>query len=126
MSTIRQHAEDYLTMRRALGFKLTTFGQKLLSFVDYLEAHEASVLTTDAALAWATATPRSSGRPRPGHRGSPDGSAGPPLSARHPIPVHAGRDHFAADRGRIAATRAERVDLPHPDRSACHHRHAHW
>ena len=60
MSTIRAHAEDYLAMRRALGFKLTTFGQKLLSFVDYLEAHDLDVLTTDAALAWARATPRSS------------------------------------------------------------------
>ena len=53
MNAIRGHAEDYLAMRRALGFKLTTFGQKLLSFVDYLEAHDLDVLTTDAALAWA-------------------------------------------------------------------------
>lgn len=58
-TTIRDHAEDYLAMRRALGFKLTAFGQKLLSFVDYLEAHDASTLTTDAALAWAMATPNS-------------------------------------------------------------------
>ena len=60
MSAIRQHAEDYLAMRRALGFKLTTFGPKLLSFIDYLDAHDMDVLTTDAALAWATDTPRSS------------------------------------------------------------------
>ena len=60
MSTIRRQAEDYLAMRRALGFKLTTFGQKLLSFVDYLDARDLDVLTTDAALAWAMATPRSS------------------------------------------------------------------
>lgn len=59
MNTIRRHAEDYLAMRRALGFKLTTFGQKLLSFVDYLEVHDLNVVTTEAALAWATATPRS-------------------------------------------------------------------
>jgi integrase/recombinase XerD len=60
VSAIRQHAEEYLAMRRALGFKLTTFGQKLLSFVDYLDAHDMNVLTADAALTWATATPRSS------------------------------------------------------------------
>jgi integrase/recombinase XerD len=60
MSTIREHAEQYLAMRRALGFKLTTFGTRLLGFVAYLEAHDISVLTTDAALAWATQTPRSS------------------------------------------------------------------
>jgi integrase/recombinase XerD len=59
VSAIRCHAEDYLVMRRALGFKLTTFGQRLLSFIDYLDAHDMSVLTTDAAFAWATATPRS-------------------------------------------------------------------
>lgn len=58
-ATIREHAEDYLAMRRALGFKLTTFGQKLLSFVDYLEAHDSPVMTTDSALAWATSTPNS-------------------------------------------------------------------
>ncbi|MGH8277352.1 MAG: tyrosine-type recombinase/integrase, partial [Steroidobacteraceae bacterium] len=46
-------------MRRALGFKLTTFAQKLFSFIDYLEAHDLNVITTEAALAWATSTPRS-------------------------------------------------------------------
>jgi integrase len=59
MSAIRQHAEAYLAMRRTLGFKLTTFGPRLLSFVGYLERRGASVITTDAALAWATATPQS-------------------------------------------------------------------
>ncbi|MGI8612424.1 MAG: tyrosine-type recombinase/integrase [Nocardioidaceae bacterium] len=59
MNTIRDHAEDYLAMRRALGFELTTFGQKLLSFIAYLETHEISVVTTEAALNWATSTPHS-------------------------------------------------------------------
>jgi site-specific recombinase XerD len=59
MSTIRQRAEEYLAMRRGLGFKLTTFGQRLLSFVTYLEHHDADVLTVDLAVAWATSTPRS-------------------------------------------------------------------
>lgn len=60
MSTIREHAEQYLAMRRALGFKLTTFGTRLLGFVAYLEAHDMAVITTDAALAWAMTTSRSS------------------------------------------------------------------
>lgn len=60
MSALLEHAEDYLAMRRALGFKLTGFGQKLLSFIDYLERHELDVLTVEAALDWAMATPRSS------------------------------------------------------------------
>lgn len=59
MTTVRDRAEEYLAMRRALGFQLTDFEQKLLSFVAYLEAHDLDVLTVDAALAWATATPRS-------------------------------------------------------------------
>jgi integrase/recombinase XerD len=58
-TSIREHAEAYLAMRRALGFKLTTFGPRLLSFVGYLQQRGASVITTDTALAWATATPRS-------------------------------------------------------------------
>lgn len=56
---IRRRAEQYLAMRRALGFKLVTFGQKLFSFVDYLEAHDLNVITVEAALSWATTTPRS-------------------------------------------------------------------
>lgn len=59
MTSIRAHAQAYLAMRRALGFKLTSFGQKLLSFVDYLEAREVNVITTELAVAWATGTPRS-------------------------------------------------------------------
>lgn len=59
MSSIRARAQAYLAMRRRLGFKLTTFGQRLMSFVDWLEAHELTRLTTQAALAWATDTPRS-------------------------------------------------------------------
>jgi integrase len=59
MTTVRGRAEEYLAMRRALGFQLTSFEQKLLSFVGYLEDHDVDVVTVDAALAWATATPRS-------------------------------------------------------------------
>ncbi|MGW4995768.1 tyrosine-type recombinase/integrase [Streptomyces mirabilis] len=59
MTTIRQHAQDYLAMRRRLGFTLTTFGEKLMSFIDYLEDTGDTVLTTRVALAWATNTPRS-------------------------------------------------------------------
>jgi hypothetical protein len=40
MTTLREHAEQYLAMRRALGFKLTTFGHRLLGFVTYLEVHQ--------------------------------------------------------------------------------------
>ena len=59
MTPIRDYADQYLAMRRALGFKLITFGQILHSFVDYLEASDMNVITTETALAWATTTPRS-------------------------------------------------------------------
>lgn len=53
MSALRTAAEDYLAMRRALGFKLTSQGRQLLSFIDYCEAHDAEHITTDLAVAWA-------------------------------------------------------------------------
>lgn len=68
MTTIRQHAYEYLTMRRGLGFKLTTFGQRLLSFVSDLEQRGATAITTDAAVAWAMNTPRSRDQVQWSHR----------------------------------------------------------
>ena len=52
MSSLRDAAEDHLVMRRALGFKLTTWGRHLRSFIDYCETHHADHLTTELALAW--------------------------------------------------------------------------
>ena len=43
-------------MRRALGFSLTTFGIRLDSFITWLESTGDTVITSDAAIAWATAT----------------------------------------------------------------------
>jgi integrase len=59
VTTLRRHAEDYLAMRRALGFKLKAQGRLLLDFVGYLERTGTGRVTTEAALAWATATPGS-------------------------------------------------------------------
>ena len=61
MTALRRAAEQYLAMRRVLGFKLTTQGRQLMSFIDYCEVHHAEHLTADLALAWATGTPRGSG-----------------------------------------------------------------
>jgi integrase len=60
MIALRQAAEEYLAMRRALGFKLTTQGAHLMSFVGYCEARGAGHITTELALAWATQTRRGS------------------------------------------------------------------
>lgn len=59
MTTIREHAEGYLSARRRLGFKLDSFGTLLMGFVAYLEERDTLVVTTDAAVTWAKTTPRS-------------------------------------------------------------------
>jgi integrase len=53
MSALRVAAGDYLTIRRALGYKLNRQGLALLSFVSYAEEAQASCVTSELALAWA-------------------------------------------------------------------------
>jgi integrase len=53
MSGLREAVEDYLTVRRGLGFKLGDYPWMLGEFVTYLEAAGASTVTTELALAWA-------------------------------------------------------------------------
>ncbi len=54
MSTLRSAAEDYLQMRRALGYKLESEGQLLFAFVAYLEKAQAATVTIELAVAWAS------------------------------------------------------------------------
>ena len=56
MTGLRRAAEDYLAMRRALGFKLTTQAAQLMSFVDYCESRGSDRITSELALQWATTT----------------------------------------------------------------------
>lgn len=53
MNTIREAVQEYLVMRRGLGFKLHYAGVTLLEFVIYLENQEVSYITTKLALTWA-------------------------------------------------------------------------
>ena len=55
MSSLRSAAEDYLAMRRALGFKLGLQGRLLMQFIDYLEGLGLETVTAQAAMAWASA-----------------------------------------------------------------------
>jgi integrase len=50
---LRRSAEEYLALRRALGFKLHHQTWFLPDFVAFLAAHRSSVITTDLALRWA-------------------------------------------------------------------------
>jgi integrase len=60
VSALRARAEEYLAMRRTLGFKLTTFGSRLMSFAGFCEERGADRLTADLALEWALQTSRGS------------------------------------------------------------------
>jgi len=53
MTTLRAAVQEYLTLRRALGFKLREAGKALLEFVRFLEQQRASYITTQLALTWA-------------------------------------------------------------------------
>jgi integrase len=53
MSRLRELLRDYLTMRRALGYKLHCDGTALLAFVNFMEQKQAETIHTDLALAWA-------------------------------------------------------------------------
>lgn len=54
MTALREIAEDYLRMRRALGYKLKISGWQLEKFVSYLEQTGATTVTIENAVAWAT------------------------------------------------------------------------
>ncbi len=57
---LRDALEDYLALRRALGFRLKTAGRLLGQFVSYLEARSSETITTQDALAWAVLPPGAS------------------------------------------------------------------
>ena len=53
MSGLRQAVDDYLALRRSLGFKLRDYPWYLHDFAAYLEAAGASTVTAELAVAWA-------------------------------------------------------------------------
>ncbi len=54
MTFLRQALADYLTMRRALGYRLARAEKLLAQFLTYLEDRGETRLRTETALAWAT------------------------------------------------------------------------
>ena len=54
MSTLNKHVEDYLRLRRALGFKLEREGQWLAELATYINAAGAATLTSELAIGWAS------------------------------------------------------------------------
>lgn len=57
MSPLRESLDDYLKLRRALGFKLKTTEWCLRGFIDLLEAKRAEHITIELALRWARRPP---------------------------------------------------------------------
>ena len=54
MIALRPALKDYLTMRRALGYKLQRTEKLLVDFIGFVEASASERVTIDLALAWAT------------------------------------------------------------------------
>ena len=54
MKTLAQHLQDYLTLRRSLGFKLRQADCLLRQFIRFADEQRASYLTTPLAVRWAT------------------------------------------------------------------------
>jgi len=53
MTTLRRAVQEYVRMRRDLGFKLREPGKGLLDFVRFMEQHRTSYITQALALTWA-------------------------------------------------------------------------
>jgi integrase/recombinase XerD len=62
-TSLHAHVDEYLRLRRSLGFKLERAGQVLPQLVAYLEAAGASTITRELAVAWAQLPADA----RPGH-----------------------------------------------------------
>lgn len=55
MSALGQAVDEYLAIRRTMGFKLKGYDRLLADFVDYLQCCGSRTITTQAAVSWATA-----------------------------------------------------------------------
>jgi len=54
MSPLRQACDEYLALRRALGFKLKRHGRLLPDLIGHLDAAGETTVTTRSAIEWAT------------------------------------------------------------------------
>ncbi len=57
MTSLHQAVQDYLSLRRSLGFKLRCAGALLLKFAAFAEARGTEYVTISLALEWATLPP---------------------------------------------------------------------
>jgi integrase/recombinase XerD len=59
MSALGEAVNEYLALRRSLGYKLDAHGRLLPQFAEFLEHRQATVITTGLALEWSTQPPGS-------------------------------------------------------------------
>ncbi|NEV65342.1 tyrosine-type recombinase/integrase, partial [Thiorhodococcus minor] len=60
MKTLAHALEEYLALRRALGFKMDDAQRLLSRFLAFLEQHGCAHITSELALQWATQSPTAS------------------------------------------------------------------
>ena len=53
MNTLREAIQDYIDMRRSLGYKMNDQSRQLLAFATFMEQRQAPFITVELALAWA-------------------------------------------------------------------------
>jgi integrase len=53
MTTLREHLDEYLAMRRSLGYKLYKEGVRLPKFLSFLESRKVRFISASVALDWA-------------------------------------------------------------------------
>ncbi len=63
MNTLTEAIEEYLQLRRALGFKLTQARRWLRDFARFMEQQQAPFITTEQAVEWALQPQPNSGQP---------------------------------------------------------------
>jgi integrase/recombinase XerD len=144
MSSPAEHLESYLTIRRALGFKLVSEGRMLNDFVASADAAGESTITIETALVWARQPTHGChaylaqrmravrGFARYLHGLEPSCEV-PPLDL---LPAHKHRPtpYIYTDHEIAALMQAARrlrppmraSDIRGPDRAARLHRHPHW
>ena len=142
MSELSMAVDDYIALRRALGHKMELAARLLAQFAAYCEQAEATRVTTEVAVAWATSPAGASAGWKAQRLGVVRGFAAwaqtqddrtqvPPADI---LPGRSGRvvpylysdDDIAALMAAAAdaAAAAATTHLPHPDRTVERDRHA--
>jgi integrase/recombinase XerD len=129
MSALARQLEDYLRLRRMLGYKLDDAARQLPWFVEHLDDTGNEYLTTAAALEWALDRDWPTGSTVPGHRMTAvrgfarylagiDARTEVPPTGLIRIPRSWRAPHIYSDEDVLALMDAARRSIPQPLRAA--------